>query len=135
MPHYVAYGIVRRGIQTFIAIDEADPQGRFVYLEDVWRITEIGLELLGKILAHLNSEDDGGPVPFVPTLRCHGDVRCQITQCQDLWEKNTGKRLKSPSKTYAHYRLVVNEVRLPLDDFENARKLVRWLPTSLRTRP
>ncbi|KAI0663928.1 hypothetical protein C8Q70DRAFT_1049473 [Cubamyces menziesii] len=123
-PHYVAYGLAGRGTQTFIAVDEADPQGPFVYLKDVWRITSLGLEQEGKILAHLNSKDDGGPVPFVPTLRCHGDVEGQITQCHHLWEKkNAGKTHRSPFKTHAHYRLVVNEVCLPLDDFENAREL------------
>ncbi|KAI0333040.1 hypothetical protein GY45DRAFT_375334 [Cubamyces sp. BRFM 1775] len=125
-PHYVASGIVGRGTQTFVAIDQADPQGPFVYLKDVWRITSMGLEQEGRILERLNSNDDGGPVPFVPTVRCHGDVENQQTCSQKIWRKKhpTIPEEDCPLKAHRHYRLVVNEVGIPMTRFTNMEELV-----------
>ncbi|KAI0333045.1 hypothetical protein GY45DRAFT_1368798 [Cubamyces sp. BRFM 1775] len=124
--HFRASGLAGRGTQTFIAIDEADPYGPFVYLKDAWRVAHTGIEQEGKILERLNSNDDGGPVPFVPTVRCHGDVEDQMTRSQEIWRlKNKGKSEEEcPLKTHRHYRLVVNEVGIPMSRFTNMEELV-----------
>ncbi|KAH9889438.1 hypothetical protein C8Q73DRAFT_667917 [Cubamyces lactineus] len=125
-PHFIAFGLAGRGTQTFIAVDEADPQGPLVYLKDAWRVAHTGIKQEGEILEKLNSKDDGGPVPFIPTVRYHGDVGEQVTRSQEIWDKKNGGRSdkKCPLKTHRHYRLVVNEVGLPLDTFLNASELV-----------
>ncbi|KAH9889416.1 hypothetical protein C8Q73DRAFT_793613 [Cubamyces lactineus] len=124
-PHFIASGLAGRGTQTFIAIDEADPQGPFVYVKDAWRVAHVGIEQEGKILERLNSDEDGGPVPFVPTVRCHGDVEKQITRSQEIWRlKNPGRSEECPLKTHRHYRLVVNEVGIPMSKFTNMQELV-----------
>ncbi|KAH9889430.1 hypothetical protein C8Q73DRAFT_707543 [Cubamyces lactineus] len=125
-PHFIASGLVGRGTQTFIAVDEADPQGPLVYLKDAWRVAHTGIKQEGEILEKLNSKDDGGPVPFIPTVRYHGDVDNQATRSQEIWEKKNGGQSdkECPLKTHRHYRLVVNEVGLPLDTFQNAFELV-----------
>ncbi|KAI0653536.1 hypothetical protein C8Q70DRAFT_937634 [Cubamyces menziesii] len=125
-PHFIAFGLAGRGTQTFIAIDEADPQGPFVYVKDAWRVAHTGIKQEGEILGKLNSKDDGGPVPFIPTVKYHGDVEDQVTRSQEIWDKKNGGRpdKKCPLKTHRHYRLVVNEVALPLDAFQNAFELI-----------
>ena len=124
-PHFIASGLAGRGTQTFIAIDEEDPQGPFVYLKDAWRVAHVGIEQEGKILERLNSNDDGGSVPFVPTVRCHGDVEEQVTRSQEIWRlKNPGKSEECPLKTHRHYRLVVNEVGIPMSKFKSMQELV-----------
>ncbi|KAH9889421.1 hypothetical protein C8Q73DRAFT_793618 [Cubamyces lactineus] len=125
-PHFRASGLAGRGTQTFVAVDEADPYGPFVYLKDAWRVAHTGIEQEGKILEQLNSEDDGGPVPNVPTVRCHGDVENQITCSQEIWRlKHTEKPGEEcPLKTHRHYRLVVNEVGKSLSEFKNMEELV-----------
>ncbi|KAI0333047.1 hypothetical protein GY45DRAFT_376152 [Cubamyces sp. BRFM 1775] len=133
-PHFIAAGLAGRGTQTFIAIDEADPQGPFVYLKDAWRVAHIGIEQEGKILERLNSNDDGGPVPFVPTMRCHGDVQNQVTRSQEIWHlKNPGKLEECPLKTHRHYRLVVNEVGIPMSKFTNMQELVALFSMVIET--
>ncbi|KAI0333028.1 hypothetical protein GY45DRAFT_1368783 [Cubamyces sp. BRFM 1775] len=131
--HFRASGLAGRGTQTFIAIDEADPYGPFVYLKDAWRVAHTGIEQEGKILERLNSDDDGGPVPFVPTVRCHGDVEGQMTRSQEIWRlKNKGKSEEEcPLKTHRHYRLVVNEVGKPLSKFRTMKELVGLITLSI----
>ena len=124
-PHFRASGLAGRGTQTFVAVDEADPYGPFVYVKDAWRVAYTGIEQEGKILERLNSEDDGGPVPNVPTVRCHGDVENQVTRSQEIWRlKHAEKSEECPLKTHRHYRLVVNEVGRPLSEFKNMEELV-----------
>ncbi|KAI0333041.1 hypothetical protein GY45DRAFT_1320339 [Cubamyces sp. BRFM 1775] len=131
--HFRASGLAGRGTQTFIAIDEADPYGPFVYLKDAWRVAHTGIEQEGKILERLNSDDDGGPVPNVPTVRCHGDVDNQVTRSQEIWRLKNKDKLdeECPLKTHRHYRLVVNEVGKPLSEFKNMEELVGLILLSI----
>ena len=90
--------LLRRG---YIALDASNLSGPFVFLHDIWRA---GLEQEGILLKILNEN----AVPHVPTLLYHGDVPDQTTESQEL----------------QHYRLVVKEVAVPLDEFENGNQLV-----------
>ncbi|KAI0663931.1 hypothetical protein C8Q70DRAFT_1049476 [Cubamyces menziesii] len=132
--HFRASGLSGRGTQTFVAVDEADPYGPFVYLKDAWRVAHTGIDQEGKILERLNSNDDGGPVPYVPTVRCHGDVEDQTTRSQEIWRlKNKDKsEQECPLKTHRHYRLVVNEVGKPLTSFRNMKQLVGVIIVCIR---
>ncbi|KAH9889432.1 hypothetical protein C8Q73DRAFT_654349 [Cubamyces lactineus] len=125
-PHFQASGLAGRGTRTYVALDVTHRTRRtFAYLKDAWRVAHLKIDQEGKILQELNSADKGGPVSNVPTLRCHGDVEDQVTASQDVWEmKFGGKGLECPLKTHRHYRLVVNEVGLPLNRFESACELV-----------
>ncbi|KAI0663922.1 hypothetical protein C8Q70DRAFT_905024 [Cubamyces menziesii] len=125
-PHTQASGLAGRGTRTYVALDVTHRTRRtFAYLKDAWRVAHLKIDQEGKILQELNSADKGGPVSNVPTLRCHGDVEGQVTASQDVWEmKFGGQGLECPLKTHRHYRLVVNEVGLPLNRFKNACELV-----------
>ncbi|CDO77507.1 hypothetical protein BN946_scf184912.g6 [Trametes cinnabarina] len=118
-PHTTAASLAGRGTRTYVAIDTADPDGQFVYMKDAWRVAHDGIDQEGKILKKLNDDSDGGPVVGVPTLRCHGDVVGQVTLSQDVWREKhpTAKHDDCPLKTHRHYRLVVNEVCLPMSKF------------------
>ncbi|KAI0663917.1 hypothetical protein C8Q70DRAFT_905386, partial [Cubamyces menziesii] len=125
-PHFIAPGLAGRGTKTFVAVDEADPQGPFVYLKDAWRVAHTGIKQEGEILKKLNSDGDDGPVPYVPTLRYHGDVESQETRSQEIWKKQHKDEVEKdcPLKKHRHYRLVVNEVGISLDKFESACELI-----------
>ncbi|KAH9889422.1 hypothetical protein C8Q73DRAFT_707508 [Cubamyces lactineus] len=126
MPHYCAPGLAGRGTRTFVAVDAQDPYGPLVYLKDVWRVVHTGVEQEGKILEHLNSDDNGGPVPYVPTVRFHGDVENQVTwsHAVRLEQDKDRKKYQCPSNIHRHYRLVVNEIGRPLSLFKNMKGLI-----------
>ncbi|KAH9889423.1 hypothetical protein C8Q73DRAFT_158328 [Cubamyces lactineus] len=123
---FKAPGLAGRGTRTYVALDINHRTRRtFAYLKDAWRVAHLNIDQEGEILKELNSADKGGPVDFVPTLRCHGDVEAQVTASQDVWEMKYGTQgLECPLKTHRHYRIVVNEVGLPLKEFRNADELV-----------
>ncbi|KAI0333046.1 hypothetical protein GY45DRAFT_376123 [Cubamyces sp. BRFM 1775] len=123
---FKAPGLAGRGTRTYVALDVTHRTRRsFAYLKDAWRVAHLNIDQEGDILKVLNSDDNGGPVNYVPTLRCHGDVEAQVTVSQDVWEmKYGGKGLVCPLKTHRHYRLVVNEVGLPLSEFQHTSELL-----------
>ncbi|KAI0663943.1 hypothetical protein C8Q70DRAFT_210444 [Cubamyces menziesii] len=131
-PRFQSPGLTGRGTRNYVAIDAADPYGPFVYLKDIWRIVGISLQQEGDVLETLNGPEDGGPVPFVPTVRCHGHVRHQEAQHQKLFQDtrtthqlgSLGSKSAPPLKTRRHYRLIVNEVSLPLSSFQRGSELV-----------
>ncbi|CDO78013.1 hypothetical protein BN946_scf184907.g3 [Trametes cinnabarina] len=125
-PHTNAASLAGRGTRTYVAIDTADPDGPFVYLKDAWRVAHDGIEQEGTILQKLNDDSDGGPVVGVPTLRCHADVPGQATISRDMWREKhpTANQDDCPLKTHRHYRLVVDEVCLPMEKFLSFSELV-----------
>ncbi len=96
-----AKDLLRRG---YIALDASNTDGPFVFLNDIWRA---GFEQEGALLKTLNANN----VPYVPTVLYHGDVPGQTAEFQDL----------------QHYRLVVKEIGVPLEEFENGRQLFHAL--------
>ncbi|KAI0663935.1 hypothetical protein C8Q70DRAFT_210273 [Cubamyces menziesii] len=126
---FKASGLAGRGTRTYVALDISHRTRRtLAYLKDAWRVAHLNIDQEGDILKVLNNNEGGGPVKYVPTLRCHGDVEAQVTASQDVWEmKYGGKGLVCPLKTHRHYRLVVNEVGLPLSEFQCASELVGLL--------
>ncbi|OSD00256.1 hypothetical protein PYCCODRAFT_1469588 [Trametes coccinea BRFM310] len=129
-PHTTAAELPGRGTRTYVAIDMEDKDGPFVYLKDTWRIIGVGrLGQEGEILAKLNDDSDGGPVEDVPTLRCHGDVDGQNTVFHVVWRQKHPDR---PAETHAlqvyrHYRMIVEEVCLPLRRFVTSWELVAFV--------
>ncbi|PIL33435.1 hypothetical protein GSI_04057 [Ganoderma sinense ZZ0214-1] len=120
MPHFQALGVAGRGTRGYVAVpvDEDDtiaPNANFVYLKDAWRVDYDDIDQEGVTLKFLNDEG----VPFVPTLVCHGDLPDQVTISQDHWRDFHPDEKRLPLKRHQHYRLVVKEVGLPLEDFRN----------------
>ncbi|PIL30507.1 hypothetical protein GSI_07207 [Ganoderma sinense ZZ0214-1] len=119
MPHFQAPGVAGRGTRGYVALPVQDDDtiaedAQFVYLKDAWRVDHDGIDREGVTLQFLN--DKG--VKFVPTLLCHGDLSGQVTTSQIHWAAlNPDKKL--PMKRHQHYRLVVKEVGLPLEEFKN----------------
>ncbi|KAI0753150.1 hypothetical protein C8Q80DRAFT_496554 [Daedaleopsis nitida] len=122
-PHFISPGLVGRGTRGYVAIDCSDPQGPFVYLKDAWRVAHESIEQEGSILAYLNDEKTG-KVERVPTLVCHGDVEDQKTVSQDVWKIHHPDATDCPIKFHRHYRLVVQEVGLPMCRFDSAEELI-----------
>ncbi|KAI0696665.1 hypothetical protein C8T65DRAFT_663374 [Cerioporus squamosus] len=125
-PHFSSSELAGRGTRCYVAIDCNDREGPFVYLKDAWRVAHDGIEREGDVLAFLNDDEaPGGRVEGVPTLVCHGDVGNQQTVSQDVWKAlHPNKETECPLKTHRHYRIVVREVCLSMDNFRNAAELV-----------
>ncbi|RDX49302.1 hypothetical protein OH76DRAFT_1382400 [Lentinus brumalis] len=125
-PHFASSELAGRGTRCYVAIDCDHPNGPFVYLKDAWRVAHDGIEREGDVLAFLNDETlPGGRVDGVPTLVCHGDVGDQQTVSQDVWKAlHPDQHSECPLKTHRHYRIVVEEVCLPMSCFKDAAELV-----------
>ncbi|RPD57736.1 hypothetical protein L226DRAFT_525028 [Lentinus tigrinus ALCF2SS1-7] len=124
-PHFASSELAGRGTRCYVAIDCDNPEGPFVYLKDAWRVAHEGIEREGDVLAYLNDDGIGaGRVEGVPTLVCHGDVEDQQTDSQEVWKALHPDEPDCPLKTHRHYRIVVEEVGLPMGCFRNAAELV-----------
>ncbi|CDO69600.1 hypothetical protein BN946_scf184875.g3 [Trametes cinnabarina] len=137
-PTFAAAGVVGRGTRGYIALSISDPARPFVYLKDCWRVVHERSKLEGDILAELNEKGVGN----IPTALYHGDVEGQVTLSQTFWknssrntDRNTQENVqddaragtevkKCSMKTHQHYRLVVKEVGLPLQEFPTGKALV-----------
>ncbi|KAI0365606.1 hypothetical protein BV20DRAFT_728976 [Pilatotrama ljubarskyi] len=119
-PHFQAPGVAGRTTRGHIALEATPGAGDdFVYLKDAWRVVMDGIEKEGVVLEKLREKD----VNYVPTLVCHGDMAGQETRSQAVWPKyHPGQECKL--KRHQHYRLVVQEVGKPLDQFSNGYQLV-----------
>ncbi|KAH9889453.1 hypothetical protein C8Q73DRAFT_159451 [Cubamyces lactineus] len=121
-PTFIAPGVVGRATRGYVAYDKSNKDRPFVYVKDCWRVVHERSELEGDILAVLNQHE----VSNVPTVLCHGDVEGQRTVSQDVWASLHPTK-ECRMKAHQHYRLVVNEVGLPLKKFPNGRELVSVL--------
>ncbi len=122
-PNFIAAGLAGRGTRGYVTVDLADPEGPFVYLKDAWRVDHERMKKEGDVLAELNA----AKVPHIPTLHCHGDVPGQRTQTQDFWKETNRTSSPCPFKSHHHYRIVVKEVGLPLNEFKNGKQLIQLL--------
>ncbi|PIL33409.1 hypothetical protein GSI_04031 [Ganoderma sinense ZZ0214-1] len=125
-PHFYAGGVIGRGTRGYVAAPLGndgmiDPNAKFVYLKDTWRVDHEGTEIEGTVLKTLNDVQ----VPYVPTVLCHGDLG-QSTLSYNKWPDYHGTKTRDacPLKSHQHYRLVVAEVCKPLSEFENSFQLV-----------
>ncbi|CDO78023.1 hypothetical protein BN946_scf184907.g13 [Trametes cinnabarina] len=129
MPICAQYGMIGQATRGYIALDVSDSQfragSRLVYLTDCWRVVDKRRGREGDILPYLNDKH----VPNVPTLVCHGDLIGQRTLSQ-IW--NTPTRRAAPEdeddtsgmRTLQHYRVVVREIGVPLEEFPRGKILV-----------
>ncbi|KAL6306265.1 hypothetical protein BKA93DRAFT_895462 [Sparassis latifolia] len=119
-PHFLADGMVGRGTRGYVALD--CQTCKFVFLKDAWRVDHIDIEKEGDVLRKLYGER----VENVPTLVCHGDVLDQQTLTQVIWEEVNGPtpEARRPLKKHVHYRLVVEEVGIPVNEFAHGFELV-----------
>ncbi|KAI9062389.1 hypothetical protein FKP32DRAFT_1686628, partial [Trametes sanguinea] len=129
-PHFAASrGIAGRATRGFVAIDLGDPYGPFVYLKDAWRVAHEGIRKEGEVLGYLNREG----VQNIPTRVCHGDVlppSFQSSVSHEHWKEkysNPEEEEVCTLKVHRHYRLVVEEVCLPMSKFQNGKELVRLI--------
>lgn len=121
-PHFQAPGVVGRTTRGYIALEHGAKRARFVYLKDAWRVVNDEIKKEGDTLRELRERE----VQYVPTLICHGDITGQETTTQAVWPKHHDK-LPCKLKTHRHYRLVVEEVGKPLEQFDNGRQLLKAL--------
>ncbi|EPQ50691.1 hypothetical protein GLOTRDRAFT_17582, partial [Gloeophyllum trabeum ATCC 11539] len=102
-----------RSTRGYVALDEES--NRLVYLKDCWRVDMRDMLTEGQVLRRLNLN----AVDHVPTLVCDGDVGEQRTATQNYPSKDS-----APLRAHRHYRVVVEEIGSPLDEFKNARELI-----------
>ena len=140
-PVHQRKGPASRGTRSYVAFDLTTQ--RFSWLKDMWRLDLHDVEREGDILSKLNA----AKVRHVPTLICHGDIPDQITQTANFWEdrqlKSSGVQGSQPSgskrkregdaaddvfdpvhRRHRHYRLVVEEVCMPLHTFTSGEQLL-----------
>ncbi|KAI0767096.1 hypothetical protein C8Q74DRAFT_1369944 [Fomes fomentarius] len=132
-PHFIDSGLAGRATRGYVAIDLKADYGPFVYLKDCWRVAHDHIQREGNILEYLNDAKTG-KVPNIPTLVCHDDIEEQRTQTQDVWkeQRSGGTTVPCPLKTYRHYRMVVEEVCLPMKEFRSGRELIGLLIMCMR---
>ena len=130
-PTVTPEGLVGCGTRGYVAL-EVENQDRgwsakpgYIWFKDCWRVELKGTEQEGDILGKLNAAD----VESVPTLVCHGDVPGQRTRLREAWFKRYPEEDAKycPFRTLVHYRMVVAEVCLPLDQFQYGRQLLRLI--------
>ncbi|KAI0073112.1 hypothetical protein K474DRAFT_1650027 [Panus rudis PR-1116 ss-1] len=104
-----------RGTRGYIAFDlEAKD---FVFLKDAWRASSSNAE------ADVYSELQKHGVPYVPTLRCGGDLHGQCTSSNEY--------LKMFNEPMLHHRLVITEIGQPLDEYYDSQALCLFLYCAL----
>ena len=119
-PHFQAPGVAGRFTRGYVALPvtekgEIPGDAQFVFLKDAWRVDHDGIEQEGVTLRFLNDHN----VKCVPTLVCHGDLG-QVTKSQDHWHAFHPGADRLPLKRHSHYRLVMKEVGLPLEEFQGS---------------
>ena len=119
-PVYDEPGMVGSGKRGYVALDVANLDGPFVYMEDTWRVSMPMGEQEGYVLRVLNANN----VPYVRTVLCQGDVPDQATMAPNLVPR-FGGRLPIPPIIRKHYRMVVAEVCKPIEEFRNGKELVK----------
>ncbi|KAI9062406.1 hypothetical protein FKP32DRAFT_1686639 [Trametes sanguinea] len=120
-PIIVHWGALGRGTRGHIALHVSEPGKPFVFLKDCWRCVDNTFEREGDVLSYLNEKG----VSNVPTLVCHGDVEGHLTVSQTLWDVAIGKEdFDCCMIKHQHYRFVVQEVGMRLQDFPTGEVLV-----------
>ncbi|KAI0648508.1 hypothetical protein C8Q79DRAFT_905631, partial [Trametes meyenii] len=118
-PLFYAHGMAGRGTRGYVALDCSSK--RFVWLKDAWRVHYDLVDQEGTILALLNDKH----VRNVPTLLCHGDIRNQTTDTPRYDSEETlNSHEESPLRHHMHYRIVEQEVAMPLLEFQTGKQLV-----------
>ncbi|KAI0648416.1 hypothetical protein C8Q79DRAFT_1008741 [Trametes meyenii] len=140
-PSFVAPEIEGRGTRGYVAVD--CESRRFVFLKDVWRPHDERVEVEGEVLrklrrtgvknvptlvcdAELDQETWHSPYP-VATSTTIGGQRCEVPRppqrrCNTV--PLAGGSRPIPPKPLRHYRIVVEEVCMPLSSFKTGRQLV-----------
>ncbi|KAI0726453.1 hypothetical protein C8Q72DRAFT_525002 [Fomitopsis betulina] len=115
-PHYLSDSLTGSGTKGFIAYDVTED--RLVYLKDCWRPEAETYHPEGEVYLHLHSHN----VDFIATPVAAGDVvddEAGIhTTCADTL-------LNTPR--WRHYRLILKEVAMPLEEYANSYELVAVL--------
>ncbi|KAI0726464.1 hypothetical protein C8Q72DRAFT_526533 [Fomitopsis betulina] len=112
-PHFMGNSPTGSGTKGFIAYDVTE--NRLVFLKDCWRPEAETYHPEGEVYLHLHSHN----VDFIATPVAAGDVvddEAGIhTTCADTL-------LNTPR--WRHYRLILKEVAMPLEEYEDSYELV-----------
>ncbi|KZT10194.1 uncharacterized protein LAESUDRAFT_674007 [Laetiporus sulphureus 93-53] len=150
-PRVKAAGVVGRGTRSYTAYHVKDKA--FCWLKDAWRVElpgidkegdvlldlhRAGVEFVPTLLCHGDVEDEGG------VQRTVSQDYPKTAKEKNASEETTSQGAKAdgpsssksdepaptqpdtiiPDRRFTHYRMVVREVGMPLEDFENCRELV-----------
>ncbi|KAI0806669.1 hypothetical protein C8Q74DRAFT_1341653 [Fomes fomentarius] len=112
--------MVGRGTRGYISVDVE--MSRFVWLNDTWQEYYAGIEAEGEILKTLPTAS----VTRIPTvLQYGGDLMHRTKTHAKHVSGNKQQRQGSRMRHLSHYRLVVNEVCLPLCELNSSRQLIQ----------
>lgn len=129
-PHVFSNSLLGRCTKGYIAFDVTNPE-KWVpcFLKDCWRPYVPGRtrpeHLVYERLRRMNVEKKDG----VATLICGGDVGGSYAQCTRVQEDFPHENRPVPR---VHYRLVVEDIGLPLTDFYNFGELSAFFADALR---
>ena len=115
-PHFMSNSPTGSGTKGFIAYDATED--RLVFLKDCWRPEVETYHPEGEVYLHLHSHN----VKYIATLVCAGDVA--DTQGGIHTTRGNGF-LDSPP--WKHYRLILKEVAMPLEEYTTSYQLVNVL--------
>lgn len=133
-PHIPGSDVIGRGTRVFVALKCNFSDDRescpFVALKDTWTCGVTSQE--GYIIRELNMAG----VECVPTVRYHGNVwnddedkaSVQVTEADSLYERLHARcpNHANPFRRHVHYRVVEDEVCLPLEETkDNELELVK----------
>ncbi|RDX52928.1 hypothetical protein OH76DRAFT_1497539 [Lentinus brumalis] len=116
-PHIVAAGMSGRGTRGYVAWDLAGK--RFVWLKDAWRPIYDNVATEGSVLRTLNKVG----VRNVPTYVCDGELEDE-TETPNWAKPPLEETSNKPEEAFRHYRIVVEEVCMPLTEFKNGKQLL-----------
>ncbi|KAI0753136.1 hypothetical protein C8Q80DRAFT_1095930, partial [Daedaleopsis nitida] len=141
-PHIYMEDVLERPSRGYVAL--ALPRARapgakadlpsLVWLKDTWRrIRDAEYEQEGGVLADLNRAGVRG----VPTLVCHEDVldhRINLSKTLDRVHPGRRRAINRSGAQieYVHYRMVVREVGVPVDEFRDGKELVTVILDCIR---
>jgi hypothetical protein len=128
-PDYLTAELISRATRCWVVYvkDDNDGPGRLAYYKRAWRLHGVNLEQEGAVLAVLRRRG----VEHIPTLMGHGDLpgKWQRTLLgTDLgiakkpWAR---RRVIKQIRTHQHYQLLVEEVGMPLKDYDCSKTLAQ----------
>ncbi|KAI0727012.1 hypothetical protein C8Q72DRAFT_887002 [Fomitopsis betulina] len=115
-PHFMGNSPTGSGTKGFIAYDVTED--RLVFLKDCWRPQAETYHPEGEVYLHLHSHN----VNFIATPVAAGDV---VDDEAGIHTTCADKLLNTPR--WIHYRLILKEVAMPLEEYQDSYELVAVL--------
>ncbi|EPS94720.1 hypothetical protein FOMPIDRAFT_1090499, partial [Fomitopsis schrenkii] len=122
-PLFLSNSPTGSGTKGFIAYDVAED--RLVFLKDCWRPEAKTYYPEGEVYLHLHSHN----VQYIATPVGAGDV---VDDCGGIHTTRADKFLQVDTPQWQHYRLILEEVAMPLEEYTDSYALIDILDDAIR---